>query len=356
MYPALAAVDALKRQAPPPEVLWVGTADGMEAEIVPRAGVPFKAIEAAGVHGVGWRRLPGNGLKLVRGLAQMFGIVRQFRPQVVLVTGGFLAVPAALVAWLARVPVLMYQPDVEPGLALHVVAWLAARIALTAPSPSPRYPARKVVITGYPVRAALLNVTREQGRAALHLPADALVILITGGSKGAHSLNLAVWAALPTWLPLAQVVHLTGQADALQAAQVQATLPADLQARYHPCPFLHEMGWALAAADLVVSRAGASVLGEYPLFGLPAVLVPYPHAWRYQKVNADYLAGRGAAICVDDDPRLAERLTATVCDLLGDPARRAAMQSQARQAATPHAAFTLAQVARVLAQPPERAA
>lgn len=348
MYPALAVVEAMQSHAPPPAVLWVGTADGMEADIVPRAGVPFKAIEAAGVHGVGWRRLPGNVLKLMRGLGQTLEVVRQFRPQVVLVTGGFLAVPAALAAWLNRVPVLMYQPDVEPGLALHVVAWLATRIALTAPHP--RYPARKVALTGYPVRAQLRTATREQGRAALNLPATAPVILVTGGSKGAHSLNRAVWEALSAWLPLAHVVHLTGQADAAQAAQQHAALPADLRARYHPCPFLHEMGWALAAADVVVSRAGASALGEYPLFGLPAVLVPYPHAWRYQKVNADYLAERGAALRVDDTPDLAERLTATVRDLLNDPPRRAAMQAHARQAATPQAAHDLAQLALTLAQ------
>lgn len=347
MYPALAVVDALKRHAPPPEVLWVGTADGMEAEIVPRAGVPFKAISAAGVHGVGWRRLPGNALKLLRGLLQMSGLFRHFRPQVVLVTGGFLAVPAALAAWVARVPVVMYQPDVEPGLALQVVARLAAVIALTAPSP--RYPAARVVVTGYPVRADLLNVTREQGRAALNLPPEALVVLVTGGSKGAHSLNLAVWAALPHWLPQAHVVHLTGQGDAAEARARQASLPADLQARYHPRAFLHDMGWALASADLVVSRAGASTLGEYPLFGLPAVLVPYPHAWRYQKVNADYLTSRGAALSLADDADLPARLTATVLDLLNDPARRAAMQACARQAATPQAAPALAQLVRGLA-------
>jgi len=117
--------------------------------------------------------------------------------------------------------------------------------------------------------------------------------------------------------------------------------PQALQNRYHALPFLHEMGLALRAADLVVSRAGASALGEYPLFGLPAILVPYPFAWRYQKVNADHLAARGAAVRLNDED-LAARLQAEVRGLLADPARLARMRSAARAAARPDAAGRLA--------------
>jgi UDP-N-acetylglucosamine--N-acetylmuramyl-(pentapeptide) pyrophosphoryl-undecaprenol N-acetylglucosamine transferase len=123
--------------------------------------------------------------------------------------------------------------------------------------------------------------------------------------------------------------------------QAREQLPADTAARYHAMPYLHEMGAALAAADLVVSRAGASTLGEYPLFGLPAVLVPYPHAWRYQKVNADYLSRRGAAIALTNE-RLNEELLPTISVLMDNPNKLKAMRAAMFQLSHPHAAEKIA--------------
>jgi UDP-N-acetylglucosamine--N-acetylmuramyl-(pentapeptide) pyrophosphoryl-undecaprenol N-acetylglucosamine transferase len=130
--------------------------------------------------------------------------------------------------------------------------------------------------------------------------------------------------------------------DWAEAEAARQKLPAELQPFYHAHPFLHEMGLALAAADLVVSRAGASALGEYPLFGLPAVLVPYPYAWRYQKVNADYLVARGAAVRVNDE-ELNVKLKDTVRHLLADENRLRQMRQAASAAAQPNAAHQIAQ-------------
>jgi UDP-N-acetylglucosamine--N-acetylmuramyl-(pentapeptide) pyrophosphoryl-undecaprenol N-acetylglucosamine transferase len=310
----------------------------MEAEIVRQAGLPFRAIRAGGLHGVGWR-LPLNALNLAFGLVEAVGIVRAFRPEVVLVTGGYLAVPVALAAWLNRVPVLVYLPDIEPGLALRFVGRLARRIAVTVEDSRAYFPRQRdrVVVTGYPVRPGLAAAARETARARLDLDPERPVVLVTGGSRGARSLNRAVLAALPGWLKDYQVLHLTGQADWPEVEQARDSLPPELRARYRAMPYLHEMGLALAAADLAVSRAGASTLGEYPLFGLPAILVPYPFAWRYQRVNADYLARRGAALRLDDDA-LAAELDAAVRRLLADPERLQAMRAAARSAAQPGAA------------------
>ncbi len=142
------------------------------------------------------------------------------------------------------------------------------------------------------------------------------VLLVSGGSKGARSINNAVLANLPALVEMAQVIHITGELDWPVVEAKMKELTTDAICPLPAFPYLHEeMGAALAAADLALSRAGASTLGEYPLFGLPAILVPYPHAWRYQKVNADYLVQHGAAVMLED-AKLSDQLLPTVNDLL----------------------------------------
>lgn len=168
-----------------------------------------------------------------------------------------------------------------------------------------------------------------------------------GGSKGARSLNRALGKVLDRVLARWQVIHISGTLDAAEAQARREMLDDDLKSRYKLFAYLHgeEMGLALAAADLVVSRAGASALGELPLMGLPAILVPYPFAWRYQKVNADYLVEQGAAMRLDDE-KLSQELLPI---LLGDEARWAAMRERARRLAHPEAASVLASQLRALA-------
>ncbi len=338
MYPALAIVAAL---GPSAEVLWVGGEGGMEASLVPREGLAFEAVPAAGVHGVGPRALPGNLWRLARGLPAARGVIRRFRPDAILATGGYVAVPVVLAS--GRLPKVLYVPDLEPGLALRLLARTADVVAVTAEEARRFYPSgKRLLVSGYPTRPGLRVVDRERARRELGLEMDTPVVLVSGGSRGAHSINLAVWGCLPALLERAQVVHLTGDGDWPLVAEVQAGLPPRLAARYRPHAYLHEaMAFALASADLAVARAGASALGELPLFGLPALLVPYPHAWRYQRVNADYLARRGAALRLEDG-ELGQRLLPMLLELLGDPARLQTMAAAAQALATPQAARTIA--------------
>ena len=169
------------------------------------------------------------------------------------------------------------------------------------------------------------------------------VLLVVGGSKGARSINQAVLAQLPTLLEMTQVIHITGQSNREAIETAGERLSLALRKRYQAFPYLHEeMGAALAAADLVIARAGASALGEFTFFGLPAILVPYPHAWRYQKVNADYLAQHGAAIIVNDE-LLKDELLRVVTDLLKNPSKRQVMQTAMRSLVRPKAAQAIAE-------------
>jgi UDP-N-acetylglucosamine--N-acetylmuramyl-(pentapeptide) pyrophosphoryl-undecaprenol N-acetylglucosamine transferase len=308
----------------------------METDLVQREGIPFTAIPAAGLHGVGLRALPGNALRLSRGYLAARRTVRDFAPDAMLFTGGYVGVPVAAAG--RKIPTVVFTPDIEPGRALQVMARFADCIAVSTEE-SRQYYGRpeRVTVTGYPTRPELAGWTREKAIASLGLEASLPTILIAGGSKGAVGLNTPIYPLLPEILRLAQVVHLTGQTDAQRIPEIQAGLPAGLASRYHPYPYLHEMGAALASANLAICRAGASTLGELPLFGLPAILVPYPYAWRYQKVNAAYLAGQGAAILMEQAD-LPNRLLSTVQGLMTDPQQLERMQTAMRSLAKPTAA------------------
>ena len=162
--------------------------------------------------------------------------------------------------------------------------------------------------------------TKNDGLAYFHFDSTVPTLLFMGGSSGARSINQAVTAIVGRLIETYQVIHLTGHLD----WETVRAKTADLGPRYQAFPYLHEVGAAYAAADLVISRSGASTLGEYPYFGLPAILVPYPYAWRYQKVNADYLVEHGAAVILEDN-RLENELYQTISRLMADPMRLAGM-------------------------------
>jgi len=200
---------------------------------------------------------------------------------------------------------------------------------------------KRVYETGYPLRPDLALWDRKTAHQHLGISSKLPVILVFGGSKGAHSINMAVLNNLSALLGKVELVHLSGEGDWQVVKRKREQLPMELASRYHAMPYLHEMGAALAAADLVISRAGASSLGEFPLFALPAILVPYPHAWRYQKVNADYLTRRGAAIMLQDN-RLDDELLVTLNVLLDNPNKLKAMRAAMFELSHPRAAEKIA--------------
>ncbi len=328
--------------------LWVGTQEGPEARLVERAAIPFAAIPAGKLHGMALRTLPSNLWQLARGVAASRRILREFKPDVLLFTGGFVAAPMALAA-MGR-PMLEFVPDIEPAWALKFISRFARRICVTVEESKRFFPNDdRVVTTGYPLRAELVSQEKEAARKKIGLRENLPTLLVMGGSTGARSINQSVIQALPELLQSCQVIHVTGQIDWPAIQVIPATLPAAQAWRYLPFPYLHEeMGSALASADLVVSRAGGSTLGEYPLFGLPAILVPYPHAWRYQKVNADYLSSKGAALVLQDED-LSTALLPTVLDLFADQERLESMRRAAASLARPQAAERLADQIRELA-------
>ena len=330
----------------------------MEETLVPRANIALETIRGGPIVGVSLPAMAANTVRLAWSLGAVARIFRRFRPDVLLMTGGYVNAPVGLVAWLARIPSAIFLPDVEPGSAVRALSRVANRVACTTAASREYLPAEKVVVTGYPVRPALraaAPMSREAARAQFALTPGRPVLLVFGGSRGARSINRALVAALPDLLRAGvQVIHVSGVRDWPEIEAAANQLPDALRDHYHPVAYLHErMGVAMRSADLVVARAGAGMLGEAPAFGLPSVLVPYPHAWRYQKVNADYLVERGAAVRLDDE-RLSQDLLPTVLSLLDDGARLQSMSEAARALDVPDADGNLARLLMDLGQKGKR--
>ncbi len=348
IYPALAVIERL--QADPAYgiaadgIAWVGRGEGMERDIIERHGLAYFSIATGALRG---RGLWGKGQSMARvipGVGQGLRLLREFGASAVFATGGYVTAPLVVAAWLRRVPVLIYLPDMEPGMAVRWQSRLAHGVGVTVDQVAAHFNGAKVTVTGYPVRRALFDVTKQEARQRLGLDGGRPVLLVLGGSSGAHSINMAVSRDLERLLALAQVIHISGTPDfeMLQARRDQ--LPGALREQYHLSAYLHqEMPDALGAADLVVARAGAATLGEFPVLGLPSVLVPYPHAGQHQQPNADYLAERGAAVVLDD-AALADDFAETVTALLDDPPRLASMSDAARRLSTGDGAARLAEL------------
>lgn len=346
VYPALSVAEALPGRAggEPIEFLFAGTTRGDVGRLAARAGIPFVAVTAAPLRGGGPLGIARAAGPIGAGLAQSWRILGEFRPRAVLATGGYATVPISLAAWLRRIPLVVYLPDVYPGWAVRLLARLARRVATTTDGALNYLPRAKAVVTGYPVRAEFWTQVRSAARAKLGFDQQTPLLLVTGASQGSQALNAAVFEALPRLLPRCAVLHQTGAAGIARAQALTAQLPAGLAAerydRYRPVAYLDDMPAAMAAADLAVMRSGASALAEPPAAGLPAVLVPGSYAGAHQRHNAAFMASRGAAVLLEES-RLSE-LATVAGELLWDRERLVTMAAAAKKLARPDAARRIA--------------
>lgn len=334
VYPAIAVLQALEEELD--EILWIGSQSGMEETLLKSYPVSYQSIPAAGIHGVGLRALPGNLGQLYQGWRKAKRILAQFKPDVLFFTGGYLGVPVALAG--RNIPSVVFVPDIEPGLALKAIIRWAEKVSASCEDSLQYLPVDRTVVNGYPIRKELRQWERKAARTHFDIPQNERVLLVFGGSKGARSINQTLLANLPGLLQNMHIIHISGKDNWDEVKAVSEKLDRQLAKRYHAFAFLHEdMGAAFAAADLVICRSGASTLGELPYFGLPAILVPYPYAWRYQQQNAAYLSQHGGAIILEDN-QLSTRLESLVNELMNDSDRLAQMRQAMQSAAEMDAA------------------
>ena len=342
VYPALAVARSLRARPAPPELAWLGGRRGLEAELVPPAGIPFRRLLVRSLRSTGRDvHLLLDPLRLAASVPQAAWLLARRRPDAVFTTGGYVAIPVLVAARLLRIPVVLWDGNVVPGRSVRATARLAGAVAVSDPRTCAALAAGRCYQTGTPIRDPRA-IDREAARERLGFPPGDRLLLVFGGSQAVRRFNAAVAEALPRLVERCAVLHVTGDAGYGEALAVGASLPPGRRARYRPVPFLaDEMSAALAAADLVVGRAGASTLAECAAFAVPLVCVPYPHAAGHQRANAEAYAATGAARLVDDEAFDAAALL-DAARLLDDPAAHLAMSAAARDAGRPGAADAVA--------------
>lgn len=332
MFPAIAVAQALSRKDPSATVLFAGRREGIEAKTVAGYGMRFAAIPAAPLYTEQlWRnwKLP---LVLAAALWQSWRLIDRFKPDVVLGTGGYVSVPLITMAGLARVPIVLQEQNLMPGRATRVLARFAKQVATAYPESS-RYLRDSTVVTGTPVRT-------EFWRRKENFPERPRTVLVLGGSQGAHRLNQAVADALPSLLerPDLVIVHQTGAREIDTMQSLKASLPAPVSGRYQPFAFANDLAERIRAADLVVSRAGASTLSEVSAIGIPMVLIPYPFAGGHQRLNVAPYESAGGALVIPDEQVDGARLVGVVGSVIDDPAGYRKMVEAMRGLGRPYAA------------------
>ena len=320
----------------------MGRGDSVESRLAQRALIAFEAIQVGGVRGLApWTALY-NVWRAFRGVGRVRAMIRSFKPTVIFATGGYVSAPVVWAGAAEHVPSVIYLPDLEPGWAIRVSAHWATRVAVSYPQVQQHFAHGKTTVTGYPVRAEFFNMNKIDARRRFQLDPNAPVVTILGGSTGAHPINQAVITHLAELARFTQVVLIAGRNDEEWVRTEADRLPADSQARVRAFGYLDEdLPQALAAADVVVARAGAATLGEFPALDLPAVLVPYPHAGKHQERNAQFLCERGAAIQIEN-AALNDELVPMLKRLFDAPEQLPKMRAAMHTLARPRAAADIA--------------
>lgn len=347
IYPALTLIDAIKSKRPDAEFLYVGTEKGLEADIVPKAGVNFTALKLEG--GLERRFTLANisrAANAVWSIKRASDIVKDFKPNAVIGTGGYVCGPILLAASLMKVPTLIQEQNAVAGVTNKILSKFVDKIAVGTRDALKNFPAAKTTYTGNPIRAAVLEAKREDGLKEFNFTPDKPIVLISGGSRGARSINDAMIDVLKAAADKnsAQFLHVTGKGefDSVTKKLRDAGLTLE-EPNIRVVPYLYNMPRAMAMADLAIFRAGATGLAELTARGVPSILVPYPFAAEnHQEFNARALVEAGAARMILNRDLTAEILSATLDELLSSPETLKQMAAASLALGKPHAADEIA--------------
>jgi UDP-N-acetylglucosamine--N-acetylmuramyl-(pentapeptide) pyrophosphoryl-undecaprenol N-acetylglucosamine transferase len=337
VIPALAIAQQLQKQYKA-EILFIGTARGIENRMVPAAGFPLRLVQVGALKNVSVATRLRTFSDLPRSVWESRRIFREFRPDVVIGVGGYASGPGMLAAVLMRIPTLVFEPNFVPGFANRVVARFVSAAAVHFEETGRYF--RRCEVTGVPVREAFFQISGAP---------TSPTVLVFGGSQGAHAINQVVMESAGELLsrtPGLRIIHQIGERDFNEVQAAYAKLGGAVEAHR----FIDDMPAAFARASLLICRSGASTVAEVTAAGKPAVFIPFPRAADdHQKRNAEALAKAGAAVMLEQQKLDRETLVANVGSLLSNPSRLREMGEAARKLSHPHAARDIAAMAAKLA-------
>ncbi len=340
--PLIATAQALKALDPRVDIVCIGTPRGLETRVIPAAGLRLELVPPVPLP----RRLTGElfavPVRLWRAVSKAREILKRHKAQVVVGFGGYVSLPAYLAAWTLRIPVLVHEQNALPGLANRIAARFARKVLVTFPDTK----IRRAEFIGLPLRREIAELDRNERRRAarqeLGLVHDLPVLLVSGGSQGARSINRALLDAREDILAAGhQILHVWGPKNIPDDAETVAHASG---AKYVPVAYVDDMGQAYAAADLMLGRSGAGTVFETACVGLPAVLVPLPHGNGEQAFNAKSLVKAGGAVLIEDGQLEDIDLGALINDLLSDQTKLDDMSTAGTQLVGRTAAETLAEL------------
>ena len=343
IYPALTLIDAIKNKKPDAEFLYVGTEKGLEADIVPKAGINFTALKLEG--GLERRFTLENisrAANAIWSIKRASDIVKNFKPDAVVGTGGYVCGPILLAASLMKVPTLIQEQNAVAGVTNKILSKFVKKIAVGTKDALKNFPADKTIYTGNPIRREVLAAKKIDGLKEFNFTDDKPIVLISGGSRGARSINNAMIDVLKSAAQKnsAQFLHVTGKGEFDSVIKKLSDVDAP---NIRIMPYLYNMPTAMAMADLAIFRAGATGLAELTARGIPAILIPYPYAAEnHQEFNARSLVEAGAARMILNKDLTAELLEKNIDELLSSPEKLKSMAAASLSLGKPNAADEIA--------------
>lgn len=337
IYPAIAIAQAVQEKVIDSQILFVGSEGGIETDIVPRERFSLVTIKARGMLRKFTYRSFSAPFMAIGGIFQSISIIKSFKPDIIVATGGFVSFPVIIAGFMLRVPVILHECNTIPGLTTRICKWLASRITVAFEVTRKHIKWRKVYYVGNPVRKDVVKAVKSISIQNMGLRQEQKIILVLGGSQGAISINKTIVESMNELEALnVQVIHVSGERD-------HEWIKNEIKEGklfYHLIPYMYNIWDGLAGADLVISRAGALAISEITARGLPSILIPYPYsAEGHQDKNAKILEDAGAAVIIKDKELNKAKLIGEVKRILNDKQLYSNMQNASRNLGKPDAAF-----------------
>lgn len=347
IYPGIAIAKKIKEIKPDCDILFIGTNSGLEKKIVPKEGFDIKFITVEGLNKKFSIKTIGSAFKAVKGYVQSSKIIKSFKPDIVVGTGGYVCGPLVLSAHMHKIPTVIHEQNAFPGITNKILSRFVDKIAITYKESNKYFPQSKVIYTGNPVRSEILNVDKKSARNSFGFTEKGNVILIVGGSRGAKNINNAIVNIADDLKKFnMQVLFITGENEYDRIIGEFKSRGINTNgSNFKVYPYIYNMQEALGACDMIITRAGATILSEITVLGIPAIIVPSPYvANNHQEYNAKVLEKNGAGLIVHENELSTSKLIESIKEIMFDKEKYNLMCKKSRELSRVNAADNICDI------------